>query len=1488
MSFPSRVNFLSLAIILLLLVSSAPLLSTASDEGLLPTQARAGVRSASEDSWPMYKGDLMRTGYSPSPIPMRSGIKPLWSVTIPSLKQTNAPIVQDGIAYIGSGDGWMRGFDIDTGVQVWQVKPTNKHISTQAAIDSGSIYFGADDGHVYGYDIATKNKVFDVNVNTSAIFASVTIADGMLFIGTLGRNLQNARFYGIHMESQQISWSYNMGETLNIYGFSGSAAYDSGKVYIGDGRYNMFCFDADGFYDGNDGPYTSEENQTLGSADIIWMYNSTSSVLASPMLAEGRVYFGNDVGDLFALDSSDGSLVWKRRIGAGEPPSIQASASYLDGTLYVAAQRVWGPYNENKGSSIHALDPATGVQKWRFNTTGQMLKSSPVVLDGALVFAAGSGNTSVFCISTENENIADEDRVIWYYNTRAPIWSSSAVADGRVFLSRPDSQGGSGQLFAFGSPDPKVLNVDLSDQSPFVGELVMVEAVVENNATVDVRIDIQFKASSFDFQKQYLIGDLMDIPIDAFATRSISIEWTVDTGYDMIVAFIIATTPEDSDKSNNFGTVDLFYNQMLREGWLSSGGGPGKAANTGSRLDSNRTYWTTSLEGTWQGPPEDPWYEGLLGNGSVSAAGGNIYMTGPDGSMVCLSSTPAASGAPETLWTYRNSSVDLIGRPALLIDRAMSLGGSNKIFAMGDDGALWAFDWVGFLDGRNDGPYDMEMDTGSDAGDVIWRTVLPADPAQSIFISGGNVIVPLVDGTLAAFDDDSGELVWNEPIADPHGPYAADLQVIFTYKGSDLVTMDPHTGLIIDEYDHSSILMGNGPRSLAYWDGLLMVAFNDTVALFDAYPDDNDDGSVDAADEDLGVKDNATGYDLIWKTSLGSLILSPPTPSPDGGMAAVLTGGTMDLLLLGNGSRASSFALQEPAFGRVVSAGDSFYLTTAGSHWTISAFSPDEPESYALTWTHQLSSEPRGDPAIMGDNMFITTRDGVVKAIGADNNPPVAVITSPADGTLLFPEEKVTLDASSSYDPEQDPLSFAWYIEGVETPVYEGEDPVVEASLDGIGRAKLILRVFDDMKAVGEDSINITLLKRITYPDHKDFLNDIYVHMSFGISEPSGAYIINSSIPDDAPDVPGAVVVASIDFTPLPKFADYRFEWANVSLGYFGREFPISMHQERLRLYHFNVDLDRWVQAPRSGVDLVNSIVWGNFTDLPDGLYAIGILDNSVPEFRHIPELHVFRPDDASKYTFRVEYRDPDGDIPVTFKLVIDNQTERMLSVEGVLGSTTKFTYFRAEGITLMAGRHSYYFEVDDGYFIPRSRYFNIEIENNPPEPVITWLPGLKKVREKVQFSGEGTTDPDNDELTYEWDFDYDGVVFDRDRVGKIVSYEFYEAGVYNVTLKVTDGKAEVYQTVIVTVIEDDDDPPPAPWWLLALVAVMAILIIAVVAFLVLSKKGHEEQDEVRKLAEESWSCPECGRTISRTIEECPSCGYEYDPLDFDEEFEEM
>ncbi|MFW3145483.1 MAG: PQQ-binding-like beta-propeller repeat protein [Thermoplasmatota archaeon] len=1445
---------------------------------------RFQTRSSDPDSWPTYKGNLNHTGYSPTILPLEKDTKPLWVKQITGLKPSNTPVIHGNILYIGSGDGSVRGLNIDSGEVVWEVKATYKHINTPITVHGGSVYFAADDGYVYGYDISTKSRELFKYVNATTIWGAPIVADGKLYIGTMGKNLEGSTFNCLDLSTGNISWSFSMGPEINVYGFRGTPAYYDGRVYIGSGKGFLYCFDPEGFEDGNDGSYVSETNVSIGNADILWRYNASSSVVGSPLLAEGKVFFGNDIGRLFCLNALTGAEQWQKQVGAGEPPSFQTSPSYRDGILYVGAQRVYGQYNDVKGGSIWAIRLSDQEVLWRFNITGQMMYSSPVLTDNALVFGGGAGNTSVFCISTVNENIADEDRVFWYENLGTPINSAPAIASGRVFIARTDPGGGSGRVYAFGSPDPEVLSVSLSDPLPFIGEKVQVKAVIGNNATIGADIDIQFKLTTFNNSRQSVLNELEDVRVEAFSETEISADWIVEPGYDMIVAFITDVFPDDIDGTNNFGTVELTVNSMLSGYWTSAGGNPGKTGSAGNRLESNRTYWTRNLGSPWTGPIEDDFYTHPYGNGTISAVGGTIYMTTPDGSLMAMNTSSAGSGI---LWKYTNSSVRFYGRPLLLVDKDQTFGGSNKVFAYGDDGALWAFDWVGFWDGRNDGPFEAESNTGQTAGDVVWRIPLPGTPSQPMFISGGNVIVPM-RLVLYAYDDDTGSQMWSRSIYEQIPPYAADVSTIFVAEGSDLRNIDPNTGKTDLLTNLEPVTDFTTVDFISYFEGSLLLVTNETLILMDAYPDDNGDGHIDVNDTDEGFFDNGSAHDIIWKTSLNAPVASPPAVSAEGGSICAPTTQGLEIIFLSNGTLMNKIQLPGIS-GRATSAGDSFYVQTGAGPYILRAYSPVETTSYGPTWTQEFNSLPRGEGAIARDHMYVSLSDGKVVSIGAANNPPIAKISSPQEDILLFPGEIVRLDASLSYDIEGDPLTYAWYLAGSGSPLYEGSEPAVELGIQGVGRTQLILRVFDDMRAVSEDRINITLLKRITGPDYTDFFYKIGIHMSFGISESSGAYFINSSVPDNLPEIEGAVFTTSLLFTPLPTYARYRFEWANVSINYADKVFPIDVHPEKMRMYRYDPDLEIWERAPVTGVNTTRGVVYGNFSDLPSTYYAIGILDNSIPEFRHrVSSTYVSN--EGQKFKFRVEYRDMDGNIPKYVRLTVDNDTTYDLQLEGVQGNMTRYNFYFVDNVQLSAGLHFYYFEADDGFFIAHSQYYSIVAQNTAPDVNIIGPEGLVMVRKTVQFSAEGTVDPDGDPLTYYWDFDAsDGI--DRDKVGSVVSHVYYTAGVYRVTLTVTDGTTSVSKNMTVTVIGDSEDDGTS--WVerylpLILASIIAILIIAVVIFIVLSRKGHEEQHKMTRDLEEGWACPECGEKVRGGLDECAYCGYEYDPLDFENELDEM
>ncbi len=73
---------------------------------------------------------------------------------------------------------------------------------------------------------------------------------------------------------------------------------------------------------------------------------------------------------------------------------------------------------------------------------------------------------------------------------------------------------------------------------------------------------------------------------------------------------------------------------------------------------------------------------------------------------------------------------------------------------------------------------------------------------------------------------------------------------------------------------------------------------------------------------------------------------------------------------------------------------------------------------------------------------------------------------------------------------------------------------------------------------------------------------------------------------------------------------------------------------------------------------------------------------------------------------------------------------------------------------------------------------------NQPPVADAKATPTYGDTPLTVDFDGTGSTDPEDDAITYEWDFTGDGTV---DATGAIASHTYEEAGEFEVTLAVTD-----------------------------------------------------------------------------------------------------
>nr|WP_274388033.1 ThuA domain-containing protein [Salsipaludibacter albus] len=101
---------------------------------------------------------------------------------------------------------------------------------------------------------------------------------------------------------------------------------------------------------------------------------------------------------------------------------------------------------------------------------------------------------------------------------------------------------------------------------------------------------------------------------------------------------------------------------------------------------------------------------------------------------------------------------------------------------------------------------------------------------------------------------------------------------------------------------------------------------------------------------------------------------------------------------------------------------------------------------------------------------------------------------------------------------------------------------------------------------------------------------------------------------------------------------------------------------------------------------------------------------------------------------------------------------------------------------------HLYILDYGTGYFSgsPEAGLWRIDYTGGrvSPVPSIDAEPTSGQAPLEVSFDGTGSSDPNGDDLTYEWDFDDDGTV---DATGATVTHTYTEAGEYDARLTVTD-----------------------------------------------------------------------------------------------------
>ena len=233
----------------------------------------------------------------------------------------SSPAVANNTVYIGSWDSYLYALNAETGKEIFRFKtgedPEDHNqvgLQSSPAVADGIVYIGCRDGHVYAVDGKSGQKRWAYDTKHSWVNGTPAVRDGIVYAGTSDTHL----FHGIDAKSGELKFTYETRSQI----FS-SAAVAGELVYVGDFFGRLYALDR------LSGKFVWEFQTDAAKADPLKLVNpdgkrnratilrlfydfedmyinvarvfTLGSILSSPVVDQGEIYFGTTDGYVYAL-----------------------------------------------------------------------------------------------------------------------------------------------------------------------------------------------------------------------------------------------------------------------------------------------------------------------------------------------------------------------------------------------------------------------------------------------------------------------------------------------------------------------------------------------------------------------------------------------------------------------------------------------------------------------------------------------------------------------------------------------------------------------------------------------------------------------------------------------------------------------------------------------------------------------------------------------------------------------------------------------------------------------------------------------------------------------------------------------------------------------------------------------------------------------------------------------------------------------------------
>jgi len=313
------------------------------------------------------------------PYEKKASLELIWENKVGDNDAHNLNLVfSEEFVIAATSDGSLRKMEMATGEAVWE-KEVSEGIMIGVGGDFENILFITEDSYLWCLD-SEGNAIWKIFID-GEVLTSPVISNKKAYV-----RLTNYEILQIDLKQGDIDWRYIHSSPALAFDSTSALTFSDGVIYGGFGAGKIVAVHQ------KSGAFIWEANisQVKGSTDI----DRLNDVLSKPIINDSEVYAVSTSGDLTAIDRTNASITWTRKISSFNNITFDGFDIYL----------------AHKSDSVYSLDSKrNGKTNWRNADLQYRRLTDPIILGDHI--AVGDFDGYVHLLNSETGIVEERAQI---------------------------------------------------------------------------------------------------------------------------------------------------------------------------------------------------------------------------------------------------------------------------------------------------------------------------------------------------------------------------------------------------------------------------------------------------------------------------------------------------------------------------------------------------------------------------------------------------------------------------------------------------------------------------------------------------------------------------------------------------------------------------------------------------------------------------------------------------------------------------------------------------------------------------------------------------------------------------------------------------------------------------------------------------------------------------------------------------------------------